>query len=108
LVALRYDNWKAVFAQQRSQGTMLVWSEEFTKTRIPWIFNLRTDPYERSTMTSNTYWDWYFDHVYLLIPMQGFVGQFLQTFKEYPPRQKAASFTIDQVMEHLTSSLGSK
>jgi arylsulfatase len=102
LVALRYDNWKAVFAQQRSPGTMLVWSEPFTKTRLPWLFNLRTDPYERSTITSNTYWDWYFDHVYLLIPMQAYVGQFLGTFKKYPPRQKAASFTIDQVMESLT------
>jgi arylsulfatase len=103
LVALRYDNWKAVFAQQRAPGTMLVWSEPFTKTRLPWLYNLRTDPYEHSTITSNTYWDWYFDHVYLLIPMQAYVGQFLQTFKKYPPRQKAASFTIDQVMEALTN-----
>jgi arylsulfatase len=101
LVGLRYDNWKAVFAQQRAPGTMLVWGEQFVRTRIPWIFNLRTDPYERSTITSNTYWDWYFDHVYLLVPMQGFVGQFLATFKEFPPRQKAASFTIDQVMNQL-------
>src|SRR5215467_6302077 len=104
LVALRYDNWKAVFAQQRSPGTLALWGEQFVHTRIPWLFNLRTDPYERSTITSNTYWDWYFDHVYLLVPMQGFVGQFLETFKEYPPRQKAASFTIDQAMEHLTSA----
>jgi arylsulfatase len=103
LVALRYDNWKAVFAQQRAPGTMLVWSEPFTKTRLPWLYNLRTDPYERSTITSNTYWDWYFDHVYLLIPMQAYVGEFLATFKKYPPRQKAASFTIDQVMEALTT-----
>ena len=102
VVSLRYDNWKAVFAQQRATGTLLVWSEPFTKTRIPWLFNLRTDPYERSTITSNTYWDWYFDHVYLLIPMQGFVGEFLATFKEFPPRQKAASFTIDQVMASLS------
>ena len=59
---------------------------------------------ERSTITSNTYWDWYFDHVHLLVPMQGFVAQFLETFKEFPPRQKAPSFTIDQVMERLTSA----
>jgi arylsulfatase len=82
---------------------MLVWSEPFTKTRLPWLYNLRTDPYEHATITSNTYWDWYFDHVYLLIPMQTYVGQFLATFKKYPPRQKAASFTIDDVMEALTS-----
>jgi arylsulfatase len=103
LVALRYDNWKAVFAQQRSPGTMLVWSEPFTKTRLPWLYNLRTDPYEHSTITSNTYWDWYFDHVYLLVPMQVYVGQFLATFKKYPPRQKAASFTINEVMESLSN-----
>ncbi len=102
LVGLRYDNWKIVFAQQRADGTMLVWSEQFTHTRIPWLYNLRMDPYERATITSNTYWDWYFDHVYLLIPAQTYVGQFLASFKEYPPRQKAASFTIDQVMESLT------
>ena len=104
LLALRYDNWKAVFAQQRAEGTLLIWGERFVSTRIPWLFNLRTDPYERSSITSNSYWDWYLDHIYLLVPMQGFVGQFLETFKEYPPRQKAASFTIDQVMEHLTAA----
>ncbi|HEY7099203.1 MAG TPA: arylsulfatase [Terriglobales bacterium] len=107
LVALRYDNWKAVFAQQRAAGTMLVWSEPFVHTRLPWLYNLRTDPYERATITSNTYWDWYFDHVYLLVPMQAYVAQFLTTFKEYPPRQKAASFTIDQVMQSLSEQTGS-
>jgi arylsulfatase len=101
LVAFRFDNWKAVFAQQRAQGTLDVWSEPFVHTRLPWLYNLRTDPYEHATITSNTYWDWYFDHVYLLVPMQGFVAKFLASFKDYPPRQKAASFTIDQVMEAL-------
>jgi arylsulfatase len=105
LMGLRYDNWKAVFAQQRAPGTMLVWGEPFVKTRLPWLYNLRTDPYERATITSNTYWDWYFDHVYLLVPMQEYVGKYLATFKEYPPRQKAASFTIDQVMEQLQEGL---
>jgi arylsulfatase len=101
LTALRYDNWKVVFAQQRAQGTMLVWSEPYVSTRIPWLYNLRTDPYERATITSNTYWDWWLDHAFLLIPAQGYVGNFLETFKEFPPRQKAASFTVDQVMEKL-------
>lgn len=101
LTGLRYDHWKIVFAQQRAQGTLLVWSEPYVQTRIPWLFNLRTDPYERATTTSNTYWDWYLDHVFLLVPAQGYVGKFLKTFKEFPPRQKAASFTIDQVMEQL-------
>jgi arylsulfatase len=101
LTGLRYDNWKVVFAQQRAAGTMLVWSEPFVNTRMPWLFNLRTDPYEKATLTSNTYWDWYLDHVFLLLPAADYVGKFLATFQEYPPRQKAASFTIDQVMEQL-------
>jgi arylsulfatase len=101
LVALRYNNWKVVFAQQRAPGTMLVWGEPFVKTRMPWLFNLRTDPYEKATITSNTYWDWYLDRVFLLMPAQGYVAKFLATFKEFPPRQKAASFTIDQILEQL-------
>jgi len=101
LVALRYDNWKIVFAQQRAAGTMLVWGEPMVSTRIPWLFNLRTDPYERASITSNTYWDWWLNHAFLLVPAQEYVAKFLQTFKEYPPRQKAASFTIDQVMDKL-------
>jgi arylsulfatase A-like enzyme len=101
LQALRYDNWKIIFAQQRAQGTMLVWGEPLVNTRIPWLFNLRLDPYERATITSNTYWDWWMDHAFLLVPAQGYVGKFLETFKEFPPRQKAASFTINQVMEQL-------
>ncbi len=101
LTGLRYDNWKLVFAQQRSPGTLALWGEPFVNTRIPWLYNLRTDPYEKATVTSNTYWDWYLDHAFLLVPAQGIVGKFLATFKEYPPRQKAASFTIDQVMEQL-------
>jgi arylsulfatase len=101
LQALRYDNWKIVFAQQRAQGTMLVWGEPLVSTRIPWLFNLRTDPYERASITSNTYWDWWMDHAFLLVPAQGYVGKFLGTFEEFPPRQKAASFTVDQVMKQL-------
>jgi arylsulfatase len=106
LLGLRYDNWKLVFAQQRVDGTMNIWSEPFVKTRLPWLYNLRTDPYERATITSNTYWDWYFDHAYLLVPAQKYVADFLATFKEYPPRQKAASFSVDQVLEALQQGPG--
>lgn len=101
LTGLRYDNWKIVFAQQRAPGTMAVWGEPFVKTRIPWLYNLRLDPYEKASITSNTYWDWYIDRVFLLLPAQAYVAKFLETLKEFPPRQKAASFTIDQVMEQL-------
>jgi len=106
LTGLRYDNWKVVFAQQRAPGTLAIWGEPFVKTRIPWLFNLRMDPYERASITSNTYWDWYLDRAFLLLPAQGYVGKFLETFKEFPPRQKAASFTIDQVMEMLQEPMG--
>jgi arylsulfatase A-like enzyme len=101
LLALRYDNWKLIFEQQRIEGTLQIWSEPFVKTRAPLMINLRTDPYERAPITSNTYWDWSLDHAYLLVPAQQFVGQFLATFKEYPPRQKPGSFTVDQVLESL-------
>ena len=102
LTGLRYDNWKLVFMEQRATGTLRIWAEPFVPLRVPKIFNLRTDPYERADITSNTYYDWLVDHVYLLVPAQQIVGQFLSTFKEFPPRQKAASFSIDQVMEKLT------
>ncbi|MDY7024560.1 MAG: arylsulfatase, partial [Cyanobacteriota bacterium] len=106
LLALRYDNWKMHFAQQRTEGTLALWGEPFVKTRIPWLYNLRTDPYERATLTSNTYWDWYFRRAFLLVPAQQYVADFLATFKEYPPRQEAASFTIDEVLEQLQQPNG--
>jgi arylsulfatase len=74
---------------------------------MPLIFNLRRDPYERSQKTSNTYYDWLLDRAYLLVPAQAYVGNFLATFKDYPPRQKAASFSLDQVMEQLANPAGS-
>ena len=101
LTALRYQDWKLIFMEQRATGTLRVWAEPWTPLRIPLIFNLRRDPYERATITSNTYYDWMIDRAYLLVPAQAFVGQFLETFQEFPPRQKAASFTLDQVMEKL-------
>ena len=98
LIGLRYDNWKLVFIEQRAPGTLRVWSEPFTNLRVPKIFNLRTDPYERADITSNTYYDWLLDHAFQLVPAQDYVGQFLMTFKDYPQRQKAASFNMDEVM----------
>jgi arylsulfatase len=104
LTGLRYDNWKVVFAEQRMRGTLAIWGEPFVHTRIPKLFNLRADPYERADVTSNTYWDWYMNHVYLLLPASNFVGKFLATFKEFPPSQRAPSFTIDQVMESMKAA----
>jgi arylsulfatase len=107
LVAVRYDNWKLVFMEQRTVGTLQVWAEPFVSLRVPKIFNLRTDPYERADMTSNTYYDWMLDHAFLLVPAQKIVGDFLSTFVEFPPRQKAASFNIDRVMEKLVEGISS-
>jgi len=103
LTALRYNDWKLIFMEQRAPGTFLVWANPFTPLRIPLIFNLRRDPYEFATITSNTYYDWLIDRAYLLVPAQDIVGKFLMTFKDYPPRMKAASFSLDKVMDQLTS-----
>jgi arylsulfatase len=101
LTALRYRDWKVVFMEQQTAGGFRVWMEPFVPLRVPLIFNLRRDPYERATITSNTYYDWLLDHAFMLVPAQAYVGEFLETFKEFPPRQKAASFSLDQVMDKL-------
>jgi len=106
LTGLRYDNWKFVFMEQRTAGTLRIWAEPFTNLRVPKIFNLRTDPYERADITSNTYYDWLLEHVFLLVPAQAYVGTFLQTFKDYPQRQKAASFNMDEVFAKMKESGG--
>lgn len=106
LTGLRYDNWKFVFAEQRAEGTLKVWAEPFVKLRVPKIFNLRMDPYERADITSNTYYDYLLNHAFLLVPAQQYVADFLTSFKEFPPRQKAASFTVDEVLETMKKSQG--
>jgi len=108
LTALRYRDWKLIFLEQRAVGTLLVWAEPFTELRVPLMFHLRRDPYERAQITSNTYFDWLLDRAYLLVPAQAYVAEFLATFQEFPPRQKAASFSLDQVMEKMKKSGGSK
>ena len=105
LVGLRYENWKIVFEEQRAPGTMRVWAEPFTKLRLPKLFDLRADPYERADITSNTYYDWFVSQPYVIFAAQEVVGKFLATFKEYPPSQRAASFSIDQIVEKMQKSL---
>ncbi|MFV0367490.1 MAG: arylsulfatase [Hyphomicrobiaceae bacterium] len=105
VIGLRYENWKIVFQEQRKQGTMGVWAEPFTKLRIPKLFDLRSDPYERADITSNTYWDWLLDHSYIVAPANMEVAKFLETFKEYPPSQRPDSFSIDQIQEDLNKAL---
>jgi arylsulfatase len=106
LTALRYEDWKVIFLEQKAVGTFRVWMEPFVPLRVPLMENLRRDPYERATLTSNTYHDWQLDRAFMLVPAQAYVAEFLKTFKEFPPRQKAASFSLDQVMESLAAGSG--
>jgi arylsulfatase len=108
LTALRYNAWKLIFMEQRAPGTFLVWANPFTPLRVPLILNLRRDPYEQATITSNTYYDWLLDRAYLLVPAQAYVGDFLKTFKDYPPRMKPASFSLEKAMERMQEAGGAK
>ncbi len=103
LTALRYKDWKVIFMEQKSPGTFRVWMEPFVPLRVPLIFNLRRDPYEQATITSNTYHDWQLDRAFMLVPAQAYVANFLKTFQDYPPRMKPASFSLDKVMEKMSS-----
>ena len=105
LVALRYENWKIVFEEQRVPGTLMIWFEPFTKLRGVKLYDLHADPYERADTTSNTYYDWMLEHAYIVYGAQAVVGKFLETFREFPPSQRAGSFTIDQAMEKLKQNL---
>ncbi|HWB07740.1 MAG TPA: arylsulfatase [Pirellulales bacterium] len=108
LVAMRAENWKVVFMEQRAEGTLRVWAEPFTPLRVPKLFDLRADPYERADITSNTYYDWILSQPYLFYVAQAAATQFLTTFKEFPPRQRAASFSIDQAIDKMKQSLNSR
>jgi arylsulfatase len=112
LVAVRYENWKVVFEEQRATGTLRIWAEPFTPLRVPKLFNLRSDPFERADVTSNTYYDWLMsDGAGVFIAAPAVVARFLESFKEYPPSQRPSSFSIDQMVENLQrsfESVGSK
>src|SRR5262249_13564535 len=97
LTGLRYDNWKMVFLEQRAPGTLRVWSEPFTSLRVPKMFNLRTDPYERADITSNTYYDWLLDHAFLVVPAHAYVAKLLTTAKDSPQVRKAAGCNLREV-----------
>jgi arylsulfatase len=107
LTALRFDNWKLVFMEQRAPGTLGVWAEPYTRLRVPKLFNLRTDPFERADITSNTYYDWLIDRVWLMVPAQAYVAEMLQTLVDFPARQEPATFGIDQVLERLRAGVPS-
>jgi arylsulfatase len=99
LFALRFENWKVTFVEQRAHG-LAVWFEPTVSLRGPQLTNLRSDPFERATEDASVFYDkWKADRAFLFVPAQAIVGQFLATFKEFPPRQRPASFSIDQALE---------
>jgi len=104
LVALRFDNWKVVFMEQRCQGTLRIWMEPFTPLRVPKLYNLRTDPFERADITSNTYYEWLIENGYLALASSALAEEFAKTFKDFPPRQKPGSFTIDDALAAMASA----
>jgi arylsulfatase A-like enzyme len=107
LAALRYDRWKILFLEQRAMG-FKVWSEPLVPLRVPLIMDLRADPFERAPDESSYYQGWELDRVYVLVPAQAFVGQHLQTYVEYPPRQKPGSFNLDHVLQKLQEGTAGK
>jgi arylsulfatase len=107
VLGCRYDNWKIVFMEQRLPGTMQVWAEPFVALRLPKLFNLRTDPYEYADITSNSYYEWFLYHDYLLFAAFGLADKFVATFKEFPRVQKPGTFTIDDALTKLSEAGGS-
>jgi hypothetical protein len=103
LVGLRYDQWKIVFAEQREHG-LDVWQEPFVPLRLPKLFTLRADPFETADHEGMDYNRWRVEHLFVMVPAQAYVAKFLETFKEFPPRQKPGSFSIDQVMENMQNA----
>jgi len=104
LMALRVGNWKCTFMEQRAKG-FKVWEEPLVAKRVPDLYNLRSDPFERATEDADIFYaKWKADRAFLLVPAQAIVAEFLQTFKEFPPRQKPASFSIDQALEKATQN----
>ena len=104
ILALRFDNWKMVFMEQRCQGTLQVWAEPFVRLRLPKLYNLRTDPYEFADVTSNAYYDWYLYHAFLLMASQTLAARFAATFKEFPIIQKPNTFTIDDAIGKMSEA----
>jgi arylsulfatase len=107
VAALRYDNWKATFLRQDAHG-MRVWQEPFVKLRAPMLTNLRMDPFELAPDIGMDYDRWFAEHMFMIAPAAGYVGQWLQSFREFPPRQKPGSFNLDNVMEAMTRGAGDK
>jgi arylsulfatase len=106
LTAIRFADWKIVYKEQRAK-TMKLWGEPFVELRMPKIFNLRRDPFERADENSNSYYDWMLKHIYMLYPAAALFQQQIQTFKDFPPRQKPGAFNLDRILERTLDALHS-
>lgn len=111
LMAIRYGNWKVAFMEQHGEvgpyKPLGVWQTQFDKLRAPNLYNLRADPFERGP-ESQQYPDWMAARIFLIVPAQAYVGQWIQSFKEFPPRQKPASFDLEEVMQKMTAAAQSQ
>jgi len=105
VVAIRYDDWKVVFLENRGQA-FGVWREPFTELRVPLLFNLRRDPFERAQHNSNTYNDWFLDRAFVIVPLQAMAAEFLKSMKDYPPSQTPGSFNLQKIEEQLRRGAG--
>jgi arylsulfatase len=103
IVAMRYTDWKVVFLENRGQA-FGVWREPFTELRVPLLFNLRRDPFEKAQHNSNTYNDWFLDRPFVIVPLQGMAGEFLKTMKDYPPSQSPGSFNLEKIQKQIEAA----
>jgi len=103
IVAMRYTDWKVVFLENRGEA-FGVWREPFIELRVPLLFNLRRDPFEKSQHNSNTYNDWFLDRPFVIVPLQGMAGEFLRTMKEYPPSQTPGSFNLEKIQKQIEAA----
>lgn len=108
MTALRYDEWKIIFLEHRFPQTLRAWAEPWTVLRIPLLFNLRRDPYERAQITSNTYYDWMIDRIFILNAAGAYVNRFLATFEEFPPSQKPGTFTVGDARDKILQNVGAQ
>ena len=106
VLAIRMDNWKIVFMEQRTPGGLAVWRDPFVRLRAPLLYNLRTDPYEFATVTSNTYNDWMMQRAYLIYATQAAAAKFAETFKDFPAVQKPNTFTVDDALAKMSEAAG--
>jgi len=105
IVAIRYADWKTVFLENRGQA-FEVWREPFTELRVPLLFNLRRDPFERAQHNATVYNDWFLDHAFVAVPLQQLAARFLLTMKEYPPSQSPGSFNLEKIQKQLQAAGG--